>query len=114
MTHFTQLYENKTIIPYAEWLEWDGRIVYIDQHAHRLSCKLRTARYPSPRSYVEVWAEMVDKQSPAYLERKAELGDHWGIDLLNFHCEEGLVRLCDVEQQLLPSKQPAQPVPTII
>lgn len=95
------------------WLEWDGSIVNIDGSPYRLSCGLRKAIYPSPRQYVEVWAEMVDRTSTAYLETRARVGDHWGLSILQLHTYEDLERMCSVEQQLL-DKQPAQLTPTII
>jgi hypothetical protein len=86
---------------YEKWLDWDGQTVHIDGDAYLIRCRVVNAISPYPHSYVDVWAEMVDKDSPAYLTVKERVGGSWGISLLQFHTVEELDRLCDVEKQLI-------------
>jgi hypothetical protein len=57
---------------------------------------------------------MVDRDHPHYIETRERLKGHWGLDLLDLRTEEDLARMCDVENQLLPSKRPALLEPTLI
>jgi hypothetical protein len=99
---------------FDQWLEYDGRIVNIGNHAYRLTCRERQALYPSRHRYMDVTAEMVDKHCPEYLLTRQELGDHWVRQILPLSTEESLETLCAIEDQLLPSKRPASLEPTLI
>ena len=74
---------SKSLEHYSEWLEHDGKVVYIDQLAYNIKVRTYTARYPYEQQMITVDAEPKNKQSKYYREIKQHLGDDWSTDVLD-------------------------------
>lgn len=68
---------------YSEWLEHDGKRVKLNGITHVIKVDVYQAIYPHPHETMIVHAEVVNKKSKYYQDRKAEYGDDWSTDVLS-------------------------------
>lgn len=65
-----------------EWLDHDGKTVFINGHAYKLSVHTYRACYPYDREVIQVFADPKNRRAEWYLKTKRELGDDWSTDIL--------------------------------
>ena len=73
---------SKSLELYSEWQEHNGKTVYLEGLSHTVKVESYRAYYPYERDVINVFAEPKNKNSKAYRETKARLGDDWSIDVL--------------------------------
>ena len=71
----------------AQWLNHDGKRVYLHGYAYTLKASTHEAIYPYAHTVLVVHAEPVNKQSKYYRAVKADLGDDWSMDVLGSNPE---------------------------
>lgn len=64
------------------WLEQHGKVITLDGVQCRIEASTHRAIYPYDHESFTLYATPLDKESPAYRESKAKLGDHWSYCLL--------------------------------
>lgn len=67
---------------YQEWLEHDGKAVWIDKHKYLLRVSTFDAIYPYPYKGISVYAEPINKNAGWYREIKRKLQDDWSTNVL--------------------------------
>lgn len=72
---------------YGDWAQHDGRTVTVNGLKCRLRCDVYTQRYPYSDQVISVHAVPVNRQSKAYRETRAALGDDWSTDVLDSDIE---------------------------
>lgn len=68
---------------YKEWLEHDGKTVYLGGVAYVVKVNTWRAQYPYEVDVIAVHAEMKNKNSALYRDVKRSLGDDWSTDVLD-------------------------------
>lgn len=67
---------------YKKWLDANGKIVDINGKKYKIKVSAYGAVYPYERMVISVYADMIDKNDPEYIEIKKVLGDDWSTDVL--------------------------------
>lgn len=81
---------------YQNWLEHNGKVVKINGILHILRVDHYEATYPYRHWTITVHAEVKDKSTKYYRDRKQEMGDDWSTDVL----ESDVTLQADILHQL--------------
>ena len=65
------------------WVGANGKIITIEGKKYKIKVSSYKAIYPYERMVISVYAEMMDKADPEYLDTKLILGDDWSTDVLD-------------------------------